>query len=89
MREKEDLEFFKKQLIRIKEALGKIDPAKQTQKYVNLMSTGTNLVGFTSQLEGLVKAKEEAKKREEEEKKAQKEAMKELAEQEKSSKKSN
>lgn len=84
----ENLEFFKKQLERIKDALNKLDPAKQTQKYVNLMGTGTNLVGFTSQLEGLIKAKEEAAKREAENKKAQEEAMKEIANKEREAKKS-
>lgn len=76
----DELEFFKKQQERIKEALNKLDPSKQTQKYVNLISCGTNLVGFTSQLEGLIKAKQEAAKREEENRKAAKEAMEEMAE---------
>ena len=74
----DELEFFKKQQERIKEALNKLDPSKQTQKYVNLISCGTNLVGFTSQLEGLIKAKQEAAKREADNKIAAEEALEEM-----------
>ena len=74
----DELEFFKKQQERIKEALNKLDPPKQTQKYVNLISCGTNLVGFTSQLEGLIKAKQEAAKREADNKIAAEEALEEM-----------
>lgn len=76
----ENLNFFKGELERIKKGIAKLDPAKQTQKYVNLISCGTNLVGFTSQLENLIKAKEEAKRREEENRIAREEAERELSE---------
>ena len=36
IKEIDDLEFFKKQKKRMYEAIDKLDPAKQTQKYVNL-----------------------------------------------------
>ena len=76
----ENLEFFKKQLERVKDALSKLDPAKQTQKYVNLNGCATNMLGFIAQLEGLIKAKQETAKREEENRKAAEEAMEEMAE---------
>lgn len=80
MKEIDDLEFFKKQKERMYEAINKLDPAKQTQKYVNLNSCATNMMGFISQLEGLIKARQEAMKREEENKKAAEEAMQEMNE---------
>lgn len=75
-----NLEFFKGELERIKKGIRTLQPEKQTQKYVNLISCGSNLVGFVSQLENLVKAQEEAAKREEENRKAAEEAKKELEE---------
>lgn len=79
IKEIDDLEFFKKQKKRMYEAIDKLDPAKQTQKYVNLNGCATNMIGFTSQLEGLIKAKQEAAKREKENRKAAEEAMEEMA----------
>ena len=43
-----------------------------------MISCGTNLVGFTSQLEGLIKAKQEAAKREADNKIAAEEALEEM-----------
>lgn len=80
IKEIDDLEFFKKQKKRMYEAIDKLDPAKQTQKYVNLNGCATNMLGFISQLEGLIKAKQETAKREEENRKAAEEAMEEMAE---------
>lgn len=61
-----NLEFYKEQLERIKKELLTEECFKDTQRYVNLTSVSTNLVGFVRQLEGIQKAEEEEKARREE-----------------------
>lgn len=73
----ENFKFLTNQKERIEEALTKLNPSRETQKYVNLISCETNLVGFLSQLEGLIKARKEAEKRERLDKEAYEEAAQE------------
>ena len=65
----DNLEFYKNQLERIKKELEKEECFKDTQRYVNLTSVSTNLIGFVRQLEGIKKAEEEEERRREETKK--------------------
>ncbi len=65
----DNLEFYKNQLERIKKELETEECFKDTQRYVNLTSVSTNLIGFVRQLEGIQKAEEEEKRRKEEEQK--------------------
>lgn len=58
-----NLEFYKEQLERIKKELSTEECFKDTQRYVNLTSVSTNLIGFVRQLEGIKKAEEEEKAR--------------------------
>lgn len=59
----DNLEFYKEQLERIKKELSTEECFKDTQRYVNLTSVSTNLIGFVRQLEGIKKAEEEEKAR--------------------------
>lgn len=59
----DNLEFYKNQLERIKNELATEECFKDTQRYVNLTSVSTNLIGFVRQLEGIKKAEEEEKAR--------------------------
>ena len=58
-----NLEFYKNQLERIKKELETEECFKDTQRYVNLTSVSTNLIGFVRQLEGIKKAEEEEERR--------------------------
>lgn len=59
----DNLEFYKEQLERIKKELSTEECFKDTQRYVNLTSVSTNLIGFVRQLEGIKKAEEEERAR--------------------------
>lgn len=59
----DNLEFYKEQLERIKKELSTEECFKNTQRYVNLTSVSTNLIGFVRQLEGIKKAEEEERAR--------------------------
>ena len=59
----DNLEFYKNQLERIKNERATEECFKDTQRYVNLTSVSTNLIGFVRQLEGIKKAEEEEKAR--------------------------
>ena len=59
----DNLDFYKEQLERIKKELTTEECFKDTQRYVNLTSVSTNLIGFVRQLEGIKKAEEEEKAR--------------------------
>ena len=59
----DNLEFYKEQLERIKKELSTEECFKDTQRYVNLTSVSTNLIGFVRQLEGIKKAEEEERVR--------------------------
>ena len=59
----DSLEFYKEQLERIKKELSTEECFKDTQRYVNLTSVSTNLIGFVRQLEGIKKAEEEERAR--------------------------
>lgn len=59
----DNLEFYKEQLERIKKELSTEECFKDTQRYVNLASVSTNLIGFVRQLEGIKKAEEEERAR--------------------------
>ena len=65
----DNVEFYKNQLEKIKNELATEECFKDTQRYVNLTSVSTNLIGFIRQLEGIKKAEEEEKRRKEEEQK--------------------
>ena len=62
----DSLEFYKEQLERIKKELSTEECFKDTQRYVNLTSISTSLIGFVRQLEGIKKAEEEERRRKEE-----------------------
>ena len=62
----DSLEFYKEQLERIKKELSTEECFKDTQRYVNLTSISTSLIGFVRQLEGIKKADEEERRRKEE-----------------------
>ena len=62
----DSLEFYKEQLERIKKELSTEECFKDTQRYVNLTSISTSLIGFIRQLEGIKKAEEEERRRKEE-----------------------
>lgn len=59
----DNLNFYKEQLERIKKELSTEECFKDTQRYVNLTSVSTNLIGFVRQLEGIKKAEEEERAR--------------------------
>lgn len=59
----DNLEFYKEQLERIKKEISTEECFKDTQRYVNLTSVSTNLIGFVRQLEGIKKAEEEERAR--------------------------
>lgn len=59
----DNLDFYKEQLERIKKELSTEECFKDTQRYVNLTSVSTNLIGFVRQLEGIKKAEEEERAR--------------------------
>ncbi len=59
----DNLDFYKEQLERIKKELTTEECFKDTQRYVNLTSVSTNLIGFVRQLEGIKKAEEEEEER--------------------------
>ena len=59
----DNLDFYKEQLERIKKELTTEECFKDTQRYVNLTSVSTNLIGFVRQLEGIKKAEEEERAR--------------------------
>lgn len=61
----DNLDFYKEQLERIKKELTTEECFKDTQRYVNLTSVSTNLIGFVRQLEGIKKAEEERIRKEE------------------------
>ena len=63
----DNLDFYKEQLERIKKELTTEECFKDTQRYVNLTSVSTNLIGFVRQLEGIKKAEEEERRRKAEE----------------------
>jgi hypothetical protein len=69
----DNLDFYKEQLERIKKELTTEECFKDTQRYVNLTSVSTNLIGFVRQLEGIKKAEEERRKEEEEERRRKEE----------------
>ena len=57
----DNLDFYKEQLERIKKELTTEECFKDTQRYVNLTSVSTNLIGFIRQLEGIKKEEEKKK----------------------------
>ena len=62
----DNLDFYKNQLERIKKELETEECFKDTQRYVNLTSVSTNLIGFIRQLEGIKRSEEEERQRKEE-----------------------
>ncbi len=62
----DNLKFYEEQLERIKNELATEKCFEDTQRYVNLTSVSTNLIGFIRQLEGIQKAEEEERRRKEE-----------------------